>query len=58
MWYNTSTASGSFQSQRWPEMADLPPNIRKNLDFFLDHEPEDPDRFGPLILALSERWGI
>ena len=38
--------------------ADLPLNIRKNLDFFLEHEPEDPDRFGPLILALSERWGI
>ena len=31
-------------------MADLPPYVRKNLEFFLDHEPDDPDRFGPLIL--------
>jgi hypothetical protein len=39
-------------------MADLPSHVRKNLDFFLDHEPDDPDRFGSLISALSERWGI
>ena len=38
--------------------ADLPPYVRKNLEFFLEHEPEDPGRFGPLILALSDRWGI
>lgn len=36
----------------------LPTYVQKNLEFFLEHELEDPDRYGPLILALSERWNI
>lgn len=46
------------QYQRWGDLVSLPPYVQKNLDYFLDHEPEDPDRYGPLILALCERWGI
>jgi len=37
---------------------DIPEVVRKNLDYFLTHEPEDPERYGRAILDLSNRWGI
>ena len=36
----------------------IPEYVKRNLDYFLQHEPEDPDRFGPLISDLCARWGI
>ena len=36
----------------------LPEYVRKNLEYFLDHEAEDPERFEPLVDALCRRWGI
>lgn len=41
-----------------PQPFCIPDHVLANLDFMLEHEMEDPERFGPAILALSQRWGI
>jgi hypothetical protein len=38
--------------------ARLPEYVRRNLEYFLDHEAEDPERFEPLVDDLCRRWGI
>ena len=36
----------------------LPGYVRRNLEYFLEHEAENPDRFGPVIDAICLRWNI
>ncbi len=38
--------------------ARLPEYVRRNLEYFLDHEAEDPERYSPLVDDLCRRWGI
>lgn len=37
---------------------DIPANVRRNLDYYLDHELEDPEYYGKLIMNISMRYGI
>ncbi len=36
----------------------LPEYVKRNLEYFLDHLSEDPERYNPLIDDLCRRWGI
>ena len=36
----------------------LPGYVRRNLEYYLDHLPENPDRFNPIIDDICKRWGI
>ena len=36
----------------------LPGYVKANLEYYLSHEAENPERFGPAIDDLCRRWGI
>jgi hypothetical protein len=36
----------------------IPEYVLANLDYWLKVEREDPDRAGPVIAAISDRWQI
>lgn len=49
--------SRAWWNARKPQDFCIPEHVITNLQFMLEHEQEDPDRFGPAIEALSQRWG-
>jgi len=36
----------------------LPEYVKRNLEYFLDHLSEDPERYNPLIDDLCRRWNV
>lgn len=51
-----------MMSGRWLKMAksakNLPRCVVKNLDYYLELESEDPEKYGKLIHDICVRWGI
>ena len=37
---------------------EIPDYVKRNLDYWLTVEATDPDRAGPIIAAMSKRWGF
>lgn len=36
----------------------IPEYVKRNLEWYLDHEQEHPEEYGKVILDMSIRWGF